>query len=111
MSTHDRCGFAFKRTSDGASQTCDIYRYLHGAGGWNHDFVNPVGVERVVIGPVEPLSSPATFRAELEMLINRCSMENGSNTPDFILAKFMSNCLAAFDAAVYERETWFGRTR
>ncbi|HSW65257.1 MAG TPA: hypothetical protein VLH56_18395 [Dissulfurispiraceae bacterium] len=29
------------------------------------------------------------FRAELETLINRYSKENGSNTPDFILADYM----------------------
>ncbi len=53
--------------------------------------------------------SAAHFRAELEQLINRNSMENGSNTPDFILAKFLAGCLEAFDAATHERETWYGR--
>lgn len=55
-------------------------------------------------------SSPAEFRKGIEETINRCSMENGSNTPDFILAKFLCACLAAFDAGVSERETWYGRS-
>lgn len=50
------------------------------------------------------------FRTELEQLINRYSKENESNTPDFILANFIINSLAAFDSAVREREIWYGRT-
>ena len=49
------------------------------------------------------------FREKLEALINRYSMENTSNTPDFILAEFLDRCLACFDAAVQQRETWYGR--
>ena len=49
------------------------------------------------------------FRSELERLVNRCSMENGSNTPDFILADYLAAALAAFDCAVQQRETWYGR--
>lgn len=43
------------------------------------------------------------FRKELESLINKFSKENGSDTPDFILAEFLDNCLAAFDLAVSAR--------
>ena len=50
-----------------------------------------------------------TFEKELERLINKYSKENGSNTPDFILAKFMNGCLKAFDVAVKRRENWYGR--
>jgi hypothetical protein len=49
------------------------------------------------------------FRPALESLINRHSQENGSNTPDFILAKYLVACLKAFDNATAERETWYGR--
>lgn len=50
-----------------------------------------------------------TFQEELERLINRYSRENGSNTPDFILAEYLAACLKVFDAAVGKRETWYGR--
>ena len=50
-----------------------------------------------------------TFERELETLINRYSQENGSNTPDFILAQFLLGCLAAWNAAVQRREEWYGR--
>jgi hypothetical protein len=48
------------------------------------------------------------FRKELENLINATSQENGSNTPDFILAEFLIDCLAAFDKASTKREDWYG---
>lgn len=53
--------------------------------------------------------SAMEFRRELEKLINRESMENGSNTPDFILATYLKRCLDTFDFAVNAREHWFGR--
>ena len=50
-----------------------------------------------------------TFEKELEEVINRHSQENGSNTPDFILAQYLASCLAAWNAGVQQRETWYGR--
>ncbi len=52
---------------------------------------------------------PIVFRKEIENLINKNSMENGSNTPDFILAEYLSSCLKNFDTAVNNREKWYGR--
>jgi len=49
------------------------------------------------------------LRREIEHIINCRSLENGSNTPDFILAKYLIDCLQAFDAAVNRREKWYGR--
>lgn len=49
------------------------------------------------------------FKKELESLINKHSMENGSDTPDFILASFLSSCLKAFDRAVVRRTKWYGK--
>jgi hypothetical protein len=50
-----------------------------------------------------------TLRQELEELLNKHSMESGSNTPDFILADFLADSLAVFDRAVRAREKWYGR--
>lgn len=47
------------------------------------------------------------FRIELKDLINKCCMENSSNTPDFILASYLINCLESFDAAVKLRTAWY----
>jgi hypothetical protein len=49
------------------------------------------------------------FRKDIEGIINKRSAENGSNTPDFILAEYLTDCLAAFDKAAVARERWYGR--
>lgn len=41
--------------------------------------------------------------------INCESRENASNTPDFILASYLVQCLESFEAAVNAREKWYGR--
>ena len=51
----------------------------------------------------------STFEKELEQLINKHSQENASNTPDWILAKYLIGCLVTFNAAVQQRENWYGR--
>lgn len=49
------------------------------------------------------------FVHELEALINKHSIDNELNTPDFILASFLNGCLNTFNAAVRRREDWYGR--
>jgi hypothetical protein len=49
------------------------------------------------------------FRTELTKLINRHSMENGSDTPDYILANYLTACLVAYDNALNERSARFSR--
>jgi hypothetical protein len=48
------------------------------------------------------------FRDELECVLNKYSKENGSDTPDFILAEYLQDCLKAFDNAVIKRKNWYG---
>ena len=48
------------------------------------------------------------FTQELEHLLNRHSLENGSNTPDFLLATFMVQCLGAYNRTTRERDRWYG---
>lgn len=47
------------------------------------------------------------LRTEIERVININNAEAGSNTPDFILAEFLTDCLAAFDKATKERHRWY----
>jgi hypothetical protein len=47
------------------------------------------------------------FRQDLEAAINRNSMENGSDTPDFILADYLMDCLDNFDRTVSRRTKWY----
>ena len=48
------------------------------------------------------------FRKSLEEVINQYSKENGSDTPDFILAEYLDKCIEAFDAATKSRSEWHG---
>lgn len=49
------------------------------------------------------------FQRDLQDLINKHSMESFSDTPDFILAEFLSACLEVYDRTVARRENWHGR--
>lgn len=53
-------------------------------------------------------NEPPSFERDLSRVINRYSKENGSNTPDFILAKYLEGCLAAYNEALSARDKWFG---
>lgn len=60
-------------------------------------------------GIEEHAQRKSDFFSELEQLLNKYSVENGSNTPDFIVAQYLLHCLQAFNSAVNRRETWYGR--
>jgi hypothetical protein len=55
--------------------------------------------------------SELTLRREIEAAINRHSAENVSNTPDYVLAEYLVDCLAAFDRATTERDRWHNRAK
>lgn len=59
------------------------------------------------LNTVQPQQSE--LQKELQHLLNRHSVENGSGTPDFILANFMLRCLLAFEVSISSREMWYGR--
>ena len=48
------------------------------------------------------------FGIELCSLLNRYSVENDSDTPDFILAAHLISCLNAFSNSVKARRSWWG---
>jgi hypothetical protein len=52
----------------------------------------------------------SALRKEIEEAINRNCAENESDTPDFILAEYLTDCLSAFDKAVRAREKFYGRS-
>lgn len=57
---------------------------------------------------VKAVVSPRlTFLQELQDLINRHNKENDSNTPDFILAQYLNNCLTNFNLAQQQRSDWY----
>ncbi len=52
--------------------------------------------------------SKSKLEKDLAGLINSECREGDSNTPDFLLAEFMMNCLGAFELASNKREVFYG---
>ncbi len=51
------------------------------------------------------------FEEELRSVLNKYSQENGSDTPDFILAAYLNRCLTVWNVTMSEREKWYGREK
>lgn len=47
------------------------------------------------------------FKKELTELLNRHCKENESDTPDFLLADYLVDCLAVFDLTTKRRTDWY----
>jgi hypothetical protein len=45
---------------------------------------------------------------EIRAVLNSNSAENGSNTPDFILAEYLMQCLETYNTFVIKRGQWQG---
>ena len=55
------------------------------------------------------MSDPLIVEREIAAVLNKYSLENGSNTPDFLLAQYLLGCLAIYNSTVSAREAWYGR--
>jgi hypothetical protein len=49
-----------------------------------------------------------SLQQELAGLLNKFSQENDSGTPDFVLAEFLLNCLAAWNTGIVQRQAFLG---
>ena len=58
----------------------------------------------------EDLGRNYNFEERLAHLLNEFSKENSSDTPDFVLANYLEQCLTAFNLATHRREQYYGRT-
>lgn len=66
-----------------------------------------VNVRMRLSGPVKP-DNLGEFQEEVGALINKYSLENASNTPDFVLAAYLSACMVNFNTYVGMRDAWYG---
>lgn len=48
------------------------------------------------------------LQGKLITLLNAHSIENGSDTPDFLLAEYLIRCLEIWNKIVRERDKWHG---
>ncbi len=56
------------------------------------------------------MANISEFEKRLEKLINEYSLENESDTPDFILARYLIACLSTFNYATQARTRWYSNT-
>ena len=61
-----------------------------------------------ILEKFNPNEQPESFEKKLSNLINCYSLERGSDTPDFILAQYLNDCLQAYNKAVSQRGGWLG---
>lgn len=47
-----------------------------------------------------------SFKTELSNLLNKHSLENNSDTPDYLLAQYLDNCLINYVETVTMRDNW-----
>ena len=57
-----------------------------------------------------PVAEEVCFAESLRRIINQHSMENGSDTPDYVLAGFLSEALAVFNRTIEARTAWTAST-
>lgn len=69
-----------------------------------NDFTTSPQIE---IAPSHEHERLEAFRRELACVLNRYSKENASDTPDFILADYMIQCLQAWNNASRLRDKWW----
>lgn len=79
----------------------------------NHKHIVYIGeLSEAINEPYNPLpevNDPnEDFKKQIETLINKFCKENGSNTPDFILAEYLNGCLENFNKTVMRRSEWYG---
>ena len=76
--------------------------------GYGFDEVPDKGEDEVKLVGEKRLEA---FRNDLETLINTHSLEEiGGDTPDFILADYLTECLINFGNTVKTRTKWYGGT-
>lgn len=76
----------------------------------NHQRKDSGGRLSCEAGNPSEIETDGTFQSRLKGTINTFSKENGSDTPDFILAQFLVDCLTVFDKAVKKRSGWYTST-
>lgn len=53
------------------------------------------------------LEKEISLEKELSALLSKYSVENESDTPDFILAAYLLSCLDTYNLTVKARDKWF----
>ena len=83
----------------------------HENGGWMNDDQKDTTKDELdrLLVTTDTTPNRQSFGDELACLLNKYSKENGSNTPDFILAEYLTQQLEVWNLVVRAREEWYGR--
>lgn len=54
------------------------------------------------------IKNVAEFKKELTYLINKHSIENHGDVPDYMLSEYVMRCIFAVGVLCEERDAWFG---
>lgn len=65
-------------------------------------------MEKIRVEALAEQARPRTLEQDLARVLNRHSVENGTNTPDFILAEYLKRCLQAATFLINRRTHWWG---
>ena len=50
------------------------------------------------------------FKKDLTYLINKHSLENDSNTPDFVLAEYLVGCLESYNKSIKLKDGFYNKS-
>jgi hypothetical protein len=67
--------------------------------------------QQVKLNIKEEAEDRISFDQALQNLISKYSIENGSDTPDFLLRDYLISCLDNFDNITIRRNKHYGRKR
>lgn len=104
----DRLAAALKEAQAKVQHMHDLYKALGVQWGGDPFAVIQQLLERAK-RPNDAPEEASPFQRELGTLLNRHSLENGSDTPDFLLAQFLVGALSEANVLVRQREAWYGR--
>lgn len=70
----------------------------------------PYEIPRAFIESMPSFKKRNELIREFAQIINKHSLENDSNTPDFILAEYLFDCLISAQILVCARTAWYNPT-
>lgn len=100
------------------NEVFEICQDENGRWSWIHDtygkgigYDSKEAAERAARECIECATQPSIEQCalgeELTKLLNRHSCENNSNTPDFLLARYLLQSLEVYERAVRARDSWY----
>lgn len=72
------------------------------------EYLKKMEEKEASMGKALKLAKYNKFKSAIETTINSLSMEDASDTPDFMLAEYLTGCLKFWDTTFNARKRWYG---